>query len=78
MQRREESWRIEAALAALPEDLREIVLLRTDGELTFREIAAALGTPLGTVLWRMRTARRRLRGILAEGDASGRKEATKE
>ena len=36
------------------------VMPRIDGELTFREIAEEQRWPLGTVLWRMKEAERRL------------------
>ena len=48
------------ALAELPPAMRQTVLLRIDGELTFREIADAMACPLGTALWRMKEAERRL------------------
>ena len=49
------------ALAALPEELRESLLLVVVGELTHQETADALGVPLGTVLSRVSRARERLR-----------------
>lgn len=45
----------------LPEKQREVFLLRTYGERTFKEIAEALGAPLGTVLARMSYAVQKLR-----------------
>ena len=48
------------AIAALPEPMREVVLLRHREELTFREIAERLQRPLGTVLGQMRTAMQRV------------------
>lgn len=62
----EQDRRLEAALSALPRDMREVILLRLDGELTFREIARQTGAPLGTVLWRAREARQRLTRLLEE------------
>ena len=52
------------ALAQLPEELRETLLLVVVGELTHQEVADLLGTPLGTVLSRVSRARRRLREVL--------------
>jgi RNA polymerase sigma-70 factor (ECF subfamily) len=52
--------RIEQALAILPDEMRQALLLRADGELTYREIAESLGCPLGTVLWRVREAQSRI------------------
>lgn len=64
----EEQDRLMAAVHALPEVQRRTVLLRIDGELTFREIAEAMGCPLGTVLWRMKDAERRLAKALGTAD----------
>ena len=52
---------MQQALAALPDELRESLLLVVVGELTHQETADALGVPLGTVLSRVSRARRRLR-----------------
>ena len=62
---RETNDQIHQLLHALPGDLRQTVLLRIDGDLKFRQIAAAMHCPLGTVLWRMREARRRLTAAMA-------------
>ncbi len=58
--------RLEIALGDLPAAEREVVLLRMKEELTFREIAALTGCPLGTALGRMRNALRRLRETLKD------------
>ncbi len=63
--RRQQRQLLDQALAEMPGKLRQTVLLRVDGELTFKEIARAMKTPLGTVLWRMREAQQRLRKQLA-------------
>ena len=57
--------RLEAALAALPEEQREVFLLREQGGLGFREIADATGVPENTVKIRMRYALEGLRRTLA-------------
>ena len=57
------------ALGQLPSALRQTILLRIDGGLKFRQIADAMDCPLGTVLWRMKEAERRLSGILAPATA---------
>ena len=49
------------AIGELSVRLREVVLLRINGELEFREIAEVLGLPLGTVLGRMNLAVKKLR-----------------
>ena len=40
------------------------MLMRIEGDLAFREIAAELGVPLGTALTWMRTATQKLREML--------------
>lgn len=53
--------RLDAAVAALPEEQRDVLALRLDGELTFAEIGATLGLPEDTVASRYRRALERLR-----------------
>ncbi len=55
-----------AAVARLPEGQRQVYLLRTVSELSFREIADLLGCPLGTALGRMHDALGKLRQMLGE------------
>jgi RNA polymerase sigma-70 factor (ECF subfamily) len=55
---------IDRALKQLPDDLREAVVLRDVQGLDYREIAAALGVPLGTVESRIFRGRQRLRPLL--------------
>jgi RNA polymerase sigma-70 factor (ECF subfamily) len=55
---------MQRALARLPGDLRETLLLVVVGELTHQEAAEMLGVPLGTVLSRVSRARGRLRELL--------------
>lgn len=52
------------ALAALPEPELSTLLLAALGDLTYREIAAATGVPIGTVRSRLARARRRARELL--------------
>jgi len=54
-------------LSNLSEDEREIVQLHLAAELTFREIAAILKRPLGTVAWKYRTAIGKLQKLAEEG-----------
>ncbi len=54
------------ALAALPETLREVVVLRDVQGFAYDEIAAALGIPLGTVESRIFRARQQLRPLLVD------------
>ena len=59
------------ALATLPGDQREILLLIGLEELSYQEAAKVLGVPLGTVMSRLSRARARLRGVLDEEAGSG-------
>ena len=54
------------AIEALPMAQREVVLLRVNGELPFKEIADMLATPIGTVLARMHKAVKSLKDTLAK------------
>lgn len=53
---REQNQKVTEALARLPLELQEIVLLRYSSELSYAEIAAALALPLGTVCTRLARA----------------------
>ena len=53
------------AIEALPMAQREVVLLRINGELSFKEIADMLAAPMGTVLARMHKAVKSLKDTLA-------------
>ena len=56
---------IDRALATLPDDLRVAVTLRDLQGLDYKEIAAALDVPIGSVESRIFRARQRLRPLLA-------------
>jgi RNA polymerase sigma-70 factor (ECF subfamily) len=56
---------IVAAVEALPDDQREVFLLREVANLPFKEIAEVTGTPENTVKSRMRYALERLRMALS-------------
>jgi RNA polymerase sigma-70 factor (ECF subfamily) len=58
--------RIDAAIAALPSDQREVFLMREMMDMPFAEIAAVVGAPEPTVKSRMRYALERLRQALEE------------
>lgn len=60
--RRERAESLEAALAALPPELRECLVLRELEELSYRDIARITGVPQGTVMSRLWRARQALRG----------------
>ena len=43
---------------------KEVVAMRTQGELSFKEIAKIVGAPIGTVLARMHAAKKKLKSLL--------------
>lgn len=51
-------------LAGLGEEHRQVLVLVTQGGLSYREVAEVLGVPVGTVMSRLHYARRRLRDWL--------------
>lgn len=56
--------RVRAALDALPEDFREAIVLRDIEGLSYKEIAAVVGAPIGTVMSRIARGRGRLQNAL--------------
>ena len=58
---------IDAAMRTLPLRECQIVSLHVNGALKFREIAAMLGLPLGTTIWKYHKAITRLRSQLSGG-----------
>jgi RNA polymerase sigma-70 factor (ECF subfamily) len=62
---------VRRAVASLPEELREVVLMKEFEELTFQEIADALQIPLSTVKSRLYTALRQLRLKLERFELEG-------
>ena len=67
LHRQELKARVWRALAALPAEKREIIVLRDFHDLSYADIAQVLGIPIGTVMSRLHGARRRLRARLEEG-----------
>jgi RNA polymerase sigma factor (sigma-70 family) len=55
------------AIAALPEEFREVVILRELEEMSYRDIAAATGAPIGTVMSRLARGRALLKAELTGG-----------
>ena len=55
---------VDEALLELPDVMRETLLLRIDGGLSFREIAETMDCPLGTALWRANEGEKRLKSII--------------
>jgi len=62
---------VRGALEALPADFREVLVLREIEGLSYKEIAAVVSIPIGTVMSRLARARERLAGALAAGEAGG-------
>jgi RNA polymerase sigma-70 factor, ECF subfamily len=62
-----ERERVRAAIQQLPMEFREIILLREYEEFSYREIAALLDCPHGTVMSRLARARLKLRNLLSGG-----------
>lgn len=60
----EELRRLSAALAELPEEQREVIVLHIHSQMRFRAIARSLGVSVNTVKGRYRYGLRRLRSIL--------------
>jgi len=57
---------VDAAIRALPAEFREVIVLRELEDLSYKEIAKAVGIPLGTVMSRLARGRERLRELLAQ------------
>lgn len=66
--RRDEHAQVNRALAALPVAYREVLVLRELEDLSYRDIAAIVQVPVGTVMSRLARARSLLRAAL-EPDA---------
>jgi RNA polymerase sigma-70 factor (ECF subfamily) len=60
-------WDLARALSQLSLEHREILLLVSLEELSYREIAEELAIPEGTVMSRLARARERLRSVMSDG-----------
>jgi RNA polymerase sigma-70 factor (ECF subfamily) len=63
---REERARVRAAVSALEPELREVILLRYEAGLDYREIAERLAVPVSTIQGRLKRARHALRAALED------------
>jgi RNA polymerase sigma-70 factor (ECF subfamily) len=59
-----EVWRVREALEQLPVDFREVLVLREIEGMSYKEIAAVVRVPIGTVMSRLARARDRLAVVL--------------
>jgi RNA polymerase sigma-70 factor (ECF subfamily) len=60
MLKKEDQQSVRQAVEELPLDLREVIVLRELEDLSYQEIAAIAGIPIGTVMSRLARARGRL------------------
>ena len=68
------AW-LDLCIARLPAEQREVLVLRQDSELTFREIAELTGVSINTALGRMRYALINLRRMTEQRSAAKKKTA---
>ncbi|MFY9381505.1 MAG: sigma-70 family RNA polymerase sigma factor [Eubacteriales bacterium] len=67
VERRELAHAVRAAIMRLPDDHREVIILRDLNQLTYAEIADVLGINEGTVKSRLSRARQNLKKLLEDG-----------
>ena len=66
-----------AALRRTPQAYQEIILLSDVEEMTYKEIAEALGVPVGTVMSRLHRGRELLRAELSQGSDRERSQSVR-
>lgn len=66
MRREDDKAMLNHALEQLPEEFREVIVLKELEDLSYREIAVITGVPLGTVMSRLSRARKLLHKHLQE------------
>ena len=64
LERSRDSERLRDALERLPEEFREVIVMRELEGMGYKEIAEVAGVPIGTVMSRLARARERLRRAL--------------
>jgi RNA polymerase sigma-70 factor (ECF subfamily) len=64
MLRQDMSDEINRAVANLPVEFREVIILREIQDLSYKEIAAVIDVPIGTVMSRLARARKMLTTVL--------------
>jgi len=60
LERLDDATRLNAAIASLPEEFREAIILRELQDMSYKEIAAITGVPMGTVMSRIARGRKML------------------
>ncbi len=68
LERRDELQKLQSALARLPEDKRELLLLARSGTLSYEQIATLLGCTVGALKVRVHRALQLLREVYARVD----------
>jgi RNA polymerase sigma-70 factor (ECF subfamily) len=63
--------RVQRAIEGLPVDFREVIVLRELEGLSYKEIAAVVGVPIGTVMSRLARGRDRLLALLQPDPVTG-------
>jgi RNA polymerase sigma-70 factor (ECF subfamily) len=63
-----EGRRLNEVIALLPNEFREVLILREMEDLSYREIADVTGVPIGTVMSRLARGRERLRQLTEEDE----------
>jgi len=68
---REQVDRVQRAVEQLPDDFREVIVLREREGFSYKEIARIVGVPIGTVMSRLARARERLIALLRPAASTG-------
>jgi RNA polymerase sigma-70 factor (ECF subfamily) len=68
---RERAEEVKRAVETLPADFRDVIVLRELEGLSYKEISAIVGVPLGTVMSRLSRARERLLVLLGPAVSDG-------
>ena len=66
LQRRQDAGAVRRAIELLPDEFREVIVLREIEGLAYKEIAEITALPIGTVMSRLSRARERLKELLAD------------
>jgi RNA polymerase sigma-70 factor (ECF subfamily) len=71
MLRRQDSDIMRRLIGELPPEFREVIVLREINDLSYRDIAAVIEAPIGTVMSRLARARGMLREAWISADVEG-------